>query len=192
MLGSHNSISYLHPRNFLGYITRPWNKCQNKTLEEQWNSGVRYFDIRVDWINESWHYVHNKIDFGEATFQSLYDFFKSREEPFGIRLCYDHRNIPENPTEEVARFLNLCNQFKIKLEDFSMISSLTYITFWDWNTVHAFSPVNEIEKHVSVSGTWYQYILGTKWFARKFNKSFKETYKRVLESQGCVLMLDYI
>ena len=41
MIGSHNSMSYLLPKNLWGKITRLWNKCQDKTIEEQFNSGVR-------------------------------------------------------------------------------------------------------------------------------------------------------
>lgn len=45
-LGTHNSLSYLVPQwwlrlfNFIG-------KCQNLTIKEQFDFGVRYFDIRV-------------------------------------------------------------------------------------------------------------------------------------------------
>ena len=51
MIGSHNSISYLPPKNFWGKITRLWNKCQDKTLEEQYNKlneNVLNFIKKVD------------------------------------------------------------------------------------------------------------------------------------------------
>ena len=65
MIGSHNTLSYLPPKNLLGKITRLWNKCQDKTIEEQFNSGVDYFDIRIDFYSDNnWHFVHNKVDYG--------------------------------------------------------------------------------------------------------------------------------
>lgn len=42
MIGSHNSMSYLPPKNLWGKITRLWNKCQDKTITEQYNNGVDY------------------------------------------------------------------------------------------------------------------------------------------------------
>lgn len=45
-IGTHNSLSYLPCQWYL----RPFSwigKCQSKTIEEQYNDGVRYFDIRV-------------------------------------------------------------------------------------------------------------------------------------------------
>lgn len=50
MIGSHNTLSYLPPKNLWGKITRPWNKCQNKNLEEQVNADIDYLDIRINFI----------------------------------------------------------------------------------------------------------------------------------------------
>lgn len=47
MKGTHNSITYFSPTNFLGKLIKWTSKCQSKTIEEQYNEGVRYFDIRV-------------------------------------------------------------------------------------------------------------------------------------------------
>ena len=41
MIGSHNSMSYLPPKNLWGKMTRPWNKCQNQNIREQYEAGVR-------------------------------------------------------------------------------------------------------------------------------------------------------
>ena len=65
MIGSHNSMSYLPPKNLWGKITRLWNKCQDKTIEEQFNSGDDYFDIRINFYSDNnWHFVHNRVDYG--------------------------------------------------------------------------------------------------------------------------------
>ena len=65
MIGSHNTLSYLPPKNLWGKITRPWNKCQDKNLEEQVNAGIDYLDIRINFYkDEKWHFVHNRVDYG--------------------------------------------------------------------------------------------------------------------------------
>lgn len=64
MVGSHNSISYKRAVHWYHRFMKPWYQCQELSLNDQYSQGVRYFDIRVNWINNHWHLVHNKIDFG--------------------------------------------------------------------------------------------------------------------------------
>ena len=48
-LATHNSLSYICPQWYL----RPFawvGRCQNLTLQEQLNYGVRYFDIRIKFL----------------------------------------------------------------------------------------------------------------------------------------------
>ncbi len=58
MLGSHNSMTYL-PLTGWSRILRPWVRCQSLTLMEQYNAGVRYFDIRIRLVNGKWRFCHN-------------------------------------------------------------------------------------------------------------------------------------
>lgn len=47
MLGSHNSFSYLPIRAWYLWILRPWVRCQDLDIGEQYAQGVRYFDLRL-------------------------------------------------------------------------------------------------------------------------------------------------
>ena len=71
MIGSHNTFSYLPAKHWWVTILKPWYKCQNKTIYEQYNSGVRYFDVRVRYINDKWCLVHNKIVFNASINDTL-------------------------------------------------------------------------------------------------------------------------
>lgn len=46
MIGSHNSYTFLKSTNGYNKLSKYW-KCQTKTIEEQLEVGVRFFDIRV-------------------------------------------------------------------------------------------------------------------------------------------------
>lgn len=48
MLGSHNSFTCLSSvnNNIFNYLTKYW-RCQTKSIQEQYKTGVRFFDIRV-------------------------------------------------------------------------------------------------------------------------------------------------
>ena len=90
MIGSHNSMSYLPPKNLWGKITRLWNKCQDKTIEEQFNKGIDYFDIRIDFYSDNdWHFVHNKVDYGVVN-DNIWKYIGKNKVP--IRVIYDRRS----------------------------------------------------------------------------------------------------
>lgn len=62
-LGSHNSLSYLKPRQ---WWLRPFawvGRCQSLTIPEQWNHGVRYFDIRIRFKVDKVISGHGLIDY---------------------------------------------------------------------------------------------------------------------------------
>lgn len=73
MLGSHNTMTYLPPR-FL--IFKPFSflwRCQDKSLFEQIEKGVKYLDIRVryDRKNKVYRFAHGIVDMKHSGFNSI-------------------------------------------------------------------------------------------------------------------------
>lgn len=63
MIGSHNSYSYLNPtESVYNSVSGLW-RCQTKTIQEQYNAGVRYFDVRVRKDGNFWRVCHGIVDF---------------------------------------------------------------------------------------------------------------------------------
>lgn len=54
-IGTHNSASGEAPKGLLSWLLTPFARCQSKTLEEQYESGCRYFDLRAD---AKWRLCH--------------------------------------------------------------------------------------------------------------------------------------
>lgn len=189
MIGSHNSLSYLPPQNLWGKITKLWGKCQDKTLKEQYDAGVRYFDIRIQLhINSNddyeWHFVHNKVDYGKVN-NWIWNWLGKYKCP--IRIIFDQRSKPDYAEKRTKIFKGYIYIIK---RDFNVVVD-SAITYWDWK--EHLNPTIEIkEYHASVSTPWYQYILGTKWFAKRYNKYAKETYYGYSEDIERVLLLDYV
>ena len=184
MIGSHNSMSYLPPKNLWGKITRLWNKCQNKTLEEQFNSGVNYFDIRINLYNEEWHFVHNKVDYGIVD-NDVWKYIGKIKVP--IRVIYDRRSKPKDTSYRTNRFITylwiLIEKYNVNID--------SAITYWDWK--EHYKPLVEVKEfHASVSAKWYQYILGCKWFAKHYNSYAKQRHYGYSEDNERVLLLDYV
>ena len=183
MIGSHNSMSYLPPKNLWGKITRLWNKCQDKTIEEQFNSGVDYFDIRIDFYSDNnWHFVHNKVDYGVVN-DNIWKYIGKNKIP--IRVIYDRRSKPKYASFARQRFIAYLSYLQ---QEYNICID-SAITYWDWK--EHYKPLVKVKEfHASVSAKWYQYILGCKWFALTYSGISK--YPDVEECMNEVLLLDYV
>lgn len=47
MLGSHDTFTYLDSEDWFTRLLKPFWKCQSLSIQEQYDKGVRFFDIRV-------------------------------------------------------------------------------------------------------------------------------------------------
>lgn len=202
MLGSHNSMSYLKPVKWYQRILNKWSKCQDINLVEQYNYGVHYFDLRIRLINDEWHFVHNKIDYGKVidNIDAIKDL--SCKIPKGnelyIRVILDERKKPYKQEfknqEYINRFLKYINCWS-KLVMFKGLIIKSAIVFWEWKDYYKLNDIKVTECHASVSAKWYEYLfLGIKKFAKKYNNKFIKENKLILEVdiKDEVLLLDYI
>lgn len=63
IIGSHNTMTYLQPKNFLFYLAYLLvAKCQSKDYMYHYSKGVRAFDIRIYWGDNNWQYAHGLIN----------------------------------------------------------------------------------------------------------------------------------
>lgn len=99
LLGTHNSLSYLPCQ----WYFRPFawvGRCQSLCIEEQYNSGVRYFDIRVKYVDGKAISGHGlltyKIDIDDVLFKI--NCFRGCI----VRLFLE--NSKRNPTKDFERF----------------------------------------------------------------------------------------
>lgn len=71
--GSHNTMTYLPIKNWWMFPGLLIARCQNHSIEEQFNRGARVFDLRV-YLNKKskqWEFAHGLINF-----KSYYDICK--------------------------------------------------------------------------------------------------------------------
>lgn len=184
MLGSHNSLSYLLIKGWMK-ILKPWTACQSLNVEEQWNKGVRYFDIRLRKDNEgNWCYCHNRALFTYMEPDDDIIEFLIKKKAY-IRIMLDVRSKPKKNAEEYKdEFFELCNYLIAKGMQIDSI-----IVNYEWKEQYN-RKIQQDEYHSSVSAPWYKYILGTKWFAKNHNKD--KVNSEYLKDDDKVLMLDFI
>lgn len=109
IIGTHNSMTYLPPKKWWGYLLIPFWRCQSKTFEEQWNAGVRCFDLRITFENDGTPvFAHGIVKLNEHAGMTLYDITsharKSGQKVYIRVVCEDLK-----ASDEIAeKFESLC------------------------------------------------------------------------------------
>lgn len=186
MIGSHNSMSYLPIRGWRKILT-PWARCQSISLQQQYELGVRYFDIRIRKIGSDWHFVHNNTDLGLYKDHIEEILLLSMRPDTWFRFILDERKTPPHPVEYKADFFKTT---QLLLDRHVNIDSL--IVFWEWKEYQKNKTIRQLEYHTSVISPWYTYILGTKWFAKTHNSKAEDDCRWTVQSNTDVLLLDYV
>lgn len=88
MIGSHNTYTYLKSDiSIMNNFTRFW-RCQDHTISDQYNMGVRYFDIRV---------FRTKNSFGKAVWQAAHGAAELQKQWLSIKaICNMFKNTYKN------------------------------------------------------------------------------------------------
>lgn len=192
MKGSHNTFSYLPIKNRWRKIFKPWYKCQDKDIIKQINNGARFFDIRVKFDKKGLlNIVHNKVvfDINEIQFWRLMVDVKNLAKELNTKLYFrvilDIRKEPKDKKHQLEFFGAFIYQFNKFDERICLDHSIIY---WNWDYIYYYNnQFNIIEDHASVKAKWYEYILGTKYYAAKVG------YKYINEhSSKNIYLLDFI
>lgn len=120
IFGTHNSATggqllwWLRP---LAWLINPTSKCQDKTIQEQLQDGVKLFNLQVAYINGKWRFSHGLAIYKEDVFETLamMKACATREEPIYFQLYLDKCFWCKQ--DEIA-FIELCSLLISKyLED---------------------------------------------------------------------------
>lgn len=197
MIGSHNSMSYLPIVNWWQKWQKRWCCCQSKTIQEQYNAGIRFFDIRVKFIDNYWHFVHNKVDFGVID-TLVFDFLNRQSEPVYIRFILDERSNPKDSNYTKKYYIFIASL----LSNYTNIIPYEILTAWDWKNhidiIYDNNPpkckIKYMEEmHASVSNNLVDYILyGTKICRPLMSPEEVIKYNSALQEENKVLLLDFI
>lgn len=82
ILGAHNANTYLRPRKWWMRLINFTSKCQKLDIEEQFEHGVRYFDLRIRYDkNVIWQLIKKSswehIDSNNRPQPTIVDCFKN-------------------------------------------------------------------------------------------------------------------
>lgn len=180
LFGSHNSMSYLRP-NFKGFRWMFWPiimpvyyigvRCQNKTIDEQLEKGVRVFDLRIysqrkDDGLYNWVFAHGMTQFNTDTkayniIKQLHTWSVEHNEPIYIRIILEQC---KDITDEIG-FIEFCStvqkEFGDRIEFFggNLRSTWEKIFIFDKKTLD-FNDINNNQwvSSMAKDARWYEKV----------------------------------
>ena len=104
-------MSYLPPKQWWLRPFRFVAQCQKLSIVEQYNKGIRLFDIRVkfDKKTKCWDFAHGAMRFKGETPESVFGYLNSFNEPIYIRLILEYNRVSSCPDF-------ICKQFAYDAE----------------------------------------------------------------------------
>lgn len=105
-LGTHNSLTYLPPQWYFRWLNFT-SKCQDLTIEEQYDLGVRYFDFRIKFTRKGEVRAGHGIMTYKADFDSIYHFLDKKGN------CYINivlENFPWQKSKKDSLFIRYVNE----------------------------------------------------------------------------------
>lgn len=185
-LGSHNSFSYLPIKKWYMKWTRPWARCQTKTIADQLAEGVRHFDMRVRFNKDgSVRLVHNSIEFKAYNLEDSLHLIN--EYGCHMRLALDIRS-KVGPVQERMFF----EYVKRIQKNYPQIKLHVQIAARGWTDIPEWSaePFEIAGDYVSMAGYSMKNLIKywgiPELYARRNNKNIKKKFK------GNCLCIDFV
>ena len=163
-LASHNSMTYLQPKQWYLYPFRFMVRCQSKSIEEQYEKyGIRYFDLRVRYTDVGEiEFAHGLMSF-KGDVRKVLDYLDSFNEEVWVRFLLE---ITDNDLVafQEENFIRDCEMFELLFPNLKFHNGRRK---FDWKVVYKFK--NEeptLDQNVS-SMTWKIFDDWCPWFYAK-------------------------
>lgn len=172
IIGTHNSMTYLRPKQWWGYLFIPFWRCQKRTIQEQWDAGVRCFDLRVTFEE------YGKPVFAHGIVRLKGDVYQAIAEIAGLarqkdkRVCI--RLVCEclSADDDVAALFNtLC----FRIEKLTNLVPFEGRRKSDWKLLYDFKYKPRLTQHVgsmAPDARWYEKFM-PKLYAKRMNEHNK-------------------
>lgn len=195
ILGTHNSgtggrlLWWLRP---LAWLINPTSKCQDRTISEQLEDGVRLFNLQVTKYKGEWVFSHGLAIYNEELYStlSLMQAYASKENPIYFTLYLDDNLLLGQPCEEFRRLVS-------ELKDELKGEPIKLLYAWieggqEYPYVCKDADLPTCEEHYWSLGwakanakSWLDWLPLPKRHAKMYNKKYKSECKQEF------LMLDF-
>lgn len=196
--GTHNSgtggklLWWLRP---FAWIINPTSKCQDKTIKEQLEDGVRFFNLQVARHNGRWRFSHGMALYKEDVFETiaLMKGFATAEKHIYFQLYLDKCFWCKQDVEEFERLIELLKKDYCD-DNFVMLD--TWVEGTRYHPYHSGRRLNSTEKYWTLSWSrcvaknWLDKLPLPKYHARKYNGEYKKSCSEEWH-RDAFLMLDF-
>lgn len=177
-LASHNSLSYAPVKQ---WYLKPFfwiAQCQSKSIEEQYESGVRYFDIRLDGFDPAHGLLKYKL-----SLKKVFAFLNSKKDCIVRIVC-------ENIKQQ-GRFRFYCKCL------IQMYPNIKFCGGWDRNNRNniVYTFYNAEPSCEDYYASFMQYLPNAKWYHKLyaiFPRLSDKLLKKKTTTDKEYLMLDFI
>jgi hypothetical protein len=139
IIGSHNSMSYLEPRDWHGKLLRFAAKCQRKTIKEQYfEYGVRCFDFRIFFDdNGRCFFKHGIVWFDTFSMFEHLEFLNKQGDCWLRVLLEETKSDSKKHNIDFieGKFINMCRLIE---EIYPNIRVFGGERKWDWKKIYEF------------------------------------------------------
>lgn len=136
-LGTHNSMTYLPVKKWYLLPFKFMAKCQNIDIEEQYNLGVRMFDLRISYDNEGKvEFKHGLMSF-KGDVNAILKLLNSKKKSNGqiyVRLLLEVSN-KKQADKQLKFFLEDCSKWEDKYRKLKFFCGRTK---YNWKQVYKF------------------------------------------------------
>lgn len=192
-LGTHNSATggqllwWLRP---LAWVINPTSKCQDKTIQEQLQDGVKVFNLQVAYVNGKWRFSHGLALYKEDVPLTIRQLraWATKHEPIYFQLYLDKCFWCKQDIEE---FEFLVEQLKREYCDENFVMLYAWVEGTKYYPYSSSKKIS-LEEHYWTMGwgkmygkSWIDKLPLPKRHAKKYNSKYKKNCKTEY------LMLDY-
>lgn len=192
MLATHNSCTFKVATNKLYELFHCIWRCQDKSLTEQYRSGVRFFDIRIYRKKNSWGFCHGKVNLynGISDLFALYQVIRLQYPDAKYRIVlekYKDNSEIELFKEEIEKYLEL---FKDRV--YQCIIKPGWIVVWNNNKMN-YNIVDNSWVPFTSDKPWYKQ-LSWKIFStpKKWAKKHNHITQEEMDNESTIYFYDFI
>jgi hypothetical protein len=184
-IASHNTMTYLEPYH---WYMKPFNfiaKCQSLTLQEQWDLGIRVFDLRIGFDNFlNPYFCHGLMKYNMCPYKVFLDLNAHNEKCY-VRIILENskKDLEKFPLKETA-FIKLCSDIQEVCKNIQFFGG---IRKYDWAKLYNFK--FDIDKKDEYSSNNSKGNLWLSWFPWLYAKLHnKETIYNNIDSDKIIFM----
>lgn len=194
MIGSHNTFTFLSPKHkFFNLFKWLW-RCQDKTIDEQYKAGVKYFDIRV---SSGYKFAHGLVtlDTDYMLLGYILTYIKNTFPNAKCRIILERGN-----TKETATFVTHVINLLASKYFYPILEQYVHqiIVKKDWKIIYDNPKMNlEIKDYSYVprysdKSFWYNLTHFKFDTIKHHSKSNPTITKEMIEDKNVVYFMDYI